>query len=149
MVPWWILHLRTVKEPFNKYLLRVRVSSTWVVWISHYFDSSIYHGHQLKAFSNYFCFFCELKITGLTKSPGAVQQQPFRSLSLNVDKINCFYLYTLTMRMTLKIIVSRLKQYLAGLSVGLRVGGSIQKIGGYFHFIPPISHSELTYQHSE
>ena len=32
-----------------------------------------------------------------------------------------------------------------GLSVGFSVVGSIQKIGGYFHFISPISRSELTY----
>ena len=31
----------------------------------------------------------------------------------------------------------------SGLSVGFWVGGSIQKVGGYYHFISPISHSEL------
>ena len=31
------------------------------------------------------------------------------------------------------------------LSVGFWVAGSIQKVGGYFHFISPISPWELTY----
>ena len=33
----------------------------------------------------------------------------------------------------------------SGLSVGFWVGGSIHKVGSYFHFISPISHSKLTY----
>ena len=32
----------------------------------------------------------------------------------------------------------------AGLSVGFSVAGSMQKVGGYFHFNSPISCSEVT-----
>ena len=35
--------------------------------------------------------------------------------------------------------------YNSGLSVGFLVAGSIQKVGGYFHFISPVSCVELTY----
>ena len=38
-----------------------------------------------------------------------------------------------------------ISQTKTGLSVGFWVGGSIQKVGGYFYFISPISCSELTY----
>ena len=34
---------------------------------------------------------------------------------------------------------------ISGLSAGFWYGGSIQKVGSYFHFISPISRSELTY----